>query len=109
MLETLFNSYVKERVLLFVYTHQEGYAKEITQKLDLPLRSVQLQLKRLEDGGVLVCRKIDRAIIYQMNLRYPFYKELVLILEKVLSLLPEGDRRDNFTPRLRPRRSGKPL
>ncbi|MFH1653897.1 MAG: winged helix-turn-helix domain-containing protein [Pseudomonadota bacterium] len=109
MLEALFNSYDKERILLYLYTHQEGYAQEIRQKLGLSLRSVQLQLKRLEDGGVLVCRTRDRTIVYQFNPRYPLAKELTTILEKVLSLLPEKDRKKYFTPRLRPRRSGKPL
>jgi len=109
MLETLFNSYSRERVLLYLYTHQEGYAQEIRQKLSLPLRAVQLQLKRLEQGGVLVCRKRDRTYVYQLNPNYPFYKELTAILEKALMLLPKKDRKSNFTPRLRPRRIGKPL
>jgi predicted transcriptional regulator len=109
MLETLFNSPIKEQVLLYVYTHKEGYGKEIARELDLPLRSVQLQLKKLEEGGVLVCRKRDRAVLYQLNPRYPFYKELCAILEKALTLMPEEIRRERFTPRLRPRRAGKPL
>lgn len=109
MLETLFNSRTKERVLLFIYTHREGYAKKISRELSLPLRSVQLQLKRMENGGVLVCKKTDRALIYQFNPLYPFYKELKTMLEKLLSLLPERDRENNFTPRLRPRKIGKPL
>lgn len=109
MLEALFNNSTKERVLLYLYSHQEGYGKEIARSLDLPLRSVQLQLKKLEVGDVLVCRKRDRALVYQLNPRYPFYKELVLILEKTLTLIPEKDRRAHFTPRLRPRRRGKPL
>lgn len=109
MLETLFNSYTKERVLLYLYVYQEGYAQEIRQKLNLPLRSVQMQLKRLEEGGVLICRQRDRTIVYQLNPRYTFFKELTTILEKLLYLLPEKDRKNNFTPRLRPRRRGKPL
>lgn len=109
MLEALFNSRTKERVLLYVYTYQEGYAQEIRRTLNLPLRSVQLQLKRLEAGGVLVCKKRDRTYVYQLNPRYPFYKELVKTLERALSFLPDDERRKYFTPRLRPRRMGKPL
>lgn len=109
MLETLFNNATKERVLLYLYTHQEGYGKEMSRSLEIPLRSIQLQLKKLEEGGVLVCRKRDRTLVYQLNPRYPFYRELVAVLEKALSLLPEDERRKRFTPRLRPRRRGKPL
>lgn len=109
MLEALFSNSTKERVLLYLYTHQEGYGKEISRLLGIALRSVQLQLKGLEEGGVLVCRKRDRTLVYQLNPRYPFYKELVAILEKALTLLPVDERREKFTPRLRPRRMGKPI
>jgi hypothetical protein len=109
MLETLFNSTTKERVLLYLYTHQEGYAQEIRKKLNLSLLGVQLQLKKLEDGGVLVCKKRDRTLVYQFNPRYPFYKELVALMEKVLLLMPDKERKGLFTPRLRPRKRGKDI
>ena len=109
MLETLFGNRTKEKVLLYLYTHGEGYAQEIRQKLNLPLRSVQLQLKRLEEGGILVCRERDRTIVYQLNPRYPFYKEVVQILEKLMQALSPEIRNRFYMPRLRPRRRGKPL
>ncbi|MBU4485154.1 hypothetical protein KKA47_07030 [bacterium] len=109
MLESLFNNATRERVLLYIYTYQEGYAQEIRIKLDLSLRSVQLQLKRLEDGGILICKKRDRTLVYKLNPRYPFYKELISLLEKALFLMPESDRKENFTPRLRPRKRDKTL
>lgn len=109
MLEALFKTKTKELVLLYLYTYQEGYAQEIRKLLDLPLRSVQLQLKAMEEGGVLVCKRRDRTIVYQLNLRYPFYKELTKLLEKALLIMPEKDRKKYFTPRLRPRRLGKEL
>ena len=109
MLEALFNSTAKERALLYLYTYQEGYGQEIARTLELTLRNVQVQLKKLEEGGVLVCRKRDRTLLYQLNPRYPFYKELCSILEKMLTLMPDEMRRKYFAPRLRPRRTGKPL
>jgi predicted transcriptional regulator len=109
MLEVLFNSESREKVLLYLYVYQEGYAKEISRGLELPLRSVQLQLKRLEEGGVLIARRVDRAIVYQFNPRFPLMKELATMLEKVLLLMPESKRKKYYTPRLRPRRLSKPL
>ncbi|MDO8608409.1 MAG: winged helix-turn-helix domain-containing protein [Phaeospirillum sp.] len=109
MLEFLFGNKTKEKVLLYLYTHGEGYAQEIRQELGLPLRSVQLQLKRLEEGGILFCRERDRTIVYQLNPRFPFYKEIALILEKALKALPPEVRNRFYNPRLRPRRRGKPL
>lgn len=109
MLEALFGNRTKEKVLLYLYTHGEGYAQEMRQKLGLPLRSVQLQLKRLEEGGILFCRERDRTIVYQLNPRYPFYSELISIIEKLFGALTPEVRRKFYMPRLRPRRRGKPL
>lgn len=109
MLETLFGNRTMEKVLFFLYSHGEGYAQEIRRKLNLPLRSVQLQLQRMEQGGILFCRQRDRTLVYQLNPRYPFYKDLIAIIDKSLLSLPEETRRTLYTPRLRPRRRGKPL
>ena len=109
MLESLFGNKTKEKVLLYLYSYGEGYAQEMRQKLNLPLRSVQLQLKGLEEGGVLVCRERDRTIVYQINPRYPFYKELTALIEKLFQALPQATRARFYMPRLRPRRRGKPL
>ena len=109
MLKSLFGNDTKEKVLLYLHTHQEGYAQEIRRNLKLPLRSVQLQLARLEEGGILVCQPRDRTIVYKLNTRCPFTKELVAILERVLAALPKEDRVRFYTPRLRPRRLTKPL
>ncbi|MDO8643506.1 MAG: helix-turn-helix transcriptional regulator [bacterium] len=109
MLEALFGNKTKEQVLLFLYIYQEGYAKQIQRILGLPLRSVQLQAKNLEQNGILTAKKQDRAIVYQLNPRHPFYKELTALLEKLLNARPEKIRQEKYTPRLRPRRLGKPL
>lgn len=109
MLEVLFGNKTKEKVLLYLHSHGEGYAQEIRQKLELPLRSVQLQLKRMEEGGVLFCRERDRTVVYQLNPRYPFYHELIALIEKLMQALPAEVRTRFYMPRLRPRRRGKPI
>ena len=80
MLEALFGNKVKEQVLLYLYTYKEGYAQEIRKNLEINLRSVQLQLNRLEQEGVLVCWKRDRTYVYKLNTLYPFYNELIALL-----------------------------
>lgn len=109
MLEALLGNRTKEKVLLYLYIYGEGYAQEIRQKLELSLRSVQLQLKGMEEGGILFCRKRDRTIVYQLNPRYAFYNEVVALLEKFLQALSPEVRNKFYRPRLRPRRCGKPL
>lgn len=109
MLEALLGNRTKEKVLLYLYTYGEGYAQEIRRTLNLSLRSVQLQLKGMEEGGILICRKRDRTLVYELNPRYPFYRELAGLLEKFWQVLSPDIRNKFYTPRLRPRRYGKPL
>jgi len=109
MLEALFGNKTMEKVLFYLYTYSEGYAQEIRRTLNLPLRSVQLQLNRMEQGGILSCRKRDRTWVFELNPRYPFYRELTNIIDKGLTSLSPEVRRAFYTPRLRPRRRGKPL
>jgi hypothetical protein len=45
-----------ERVLIFLLTRHEGYAREIAQLFDTNLYAIQRQLDKLESGGVLVSR-----------------------------------------------------
>lgn len=109
MLEALLGNRTKEKVLLYLYVYGEGYAQEIRRRLRISLRSVQLQLKRLEEGRIIFCRKRDRALVYRLNTGYPFYRELAALLEKYLMALSFEARRTFYTPRLRPRRQQKPL
>ena len=108
MLETLFGNSTIERVLFFITVYGEGYGNGIANTFDIPLLSVQKQLKRLEDGGVLVSQLKGKTRIYEFNPRYPFLNELKNILEKALELLPEREIKKYYRKRTRPRRKGKP-
>ena len=109
MLEPILGSLSCERVLIFILTNQEGYAREIARFFNTDLDPVQKQLKKLEVGGVLVSRTAGRTRLYSFNPRYPFLKELRSLLEKALSFYPEKEREDLVMSRRRPRRRGKPL
>ena len=109
MLETLFGTANIERVLVFLLTRQEGYAREIAQFFNTNLYAIQRQLDKLEAGGVLVSRTAGRTRLYQFNPRYPFLNELKPLLEKALSFYPEDLRERLVMNRRRPRRRDKPL
>jgi predicted ArsR family transcriptional regulator len=109
MLESLFRSPVKGQVLLYLHTHGESYAREIARDLGLYVRAAQYHLTRMEQDGVLYSKLKGKVRLFGINPRYPFKKELDALLEKTLSFLPEDERRRLYTPRLRPRRTGKPL
>ena len=109
MLTPLFGTENSERVLIFLLTRNEGYAREIAQFFDTNLYAIQRQFDKLEAGGVLVSRTAGRTRLYQFNPRYPFLNELKQLLEKALSFYSEEVRENLVMNRRRPRKRGKPL
>ena len=63
----------------------------------------------MEKGGVLYSLLRGKIRLFGMNPRYPFIKELSALLEKALSFMTDAQSTVLFKPRLRPRRTGKPL
>jgi predicted ArsR family transcriptional regulator len=109
MLVPLLATENSERVLIFLLSRNEGYAREIAQFFDTNLYAIQRQLDKLEAGGVLVSRTVGRTRLYQFNPRYPFLNELKQLLEKALSFYPEDVRENLVMNRRRPRKRDKPL
>jgi DNA-binding transcriptional ArsR family regulator len=109
MLEPLLESSSKEKILIYIYTHGESYPREISVSLGYHVNTVQYQLLKLEGGGVLYSKLKGRVRLFGFNPRYPFKKELEALLAKALSFVPEEELDRLYRPRLRPRRTGKPL
>ena len=109
MLESLLGSIGCERVLMFLFARDEGYAREIARFFDTDLDPVQKQLDKLESGGVFVSRMAGRTRLYTFNPRYPFLDELRALLEKALAFYPDDLQDRLVMSRRRPRRRGKPL
>lgn len=109
MLESLFGSINAERVLMFLFAREKGYAREMSRFYDTGFSPIYKQLERLEFGGVLVSHKIGKTREFVFNPRYPFLKELKSLLDKALSFYPEAERENLVMNRRRPRRSGKKL
>jgi DNA-binding transcriptional ArsR family regulator len=108
MLESLFESEKKEKILFFLYSHGEGYAREIARTFRFNLNTVQNQLKKLESHGVLYSRLRGKVRIFSFNPRYPFKKELGALLKKAMMYLPEKEVERYYWPRLQPKKTGKP-
>jgi predicted transcriptional regulator len=109
MLESLLGSINRERVLLFLYSRDEGYAREIARFYKTDLSQIQKQLERLEIGNIVFSKMSGKTRVYSLNPRYPFLKELQTLLEKVLSFYPPNEYEELTRSRKRPRRKGKPL
>ena len=109
MLEPLLESEIKEKILLYVYTHGESYPSEIAKAFKFYINAVQNQLLNLEKGGIFYSKLKGKVRLFGINPRYPFKKELEALLEKTLKFVPEKEKEQYYKPRLRPRRTGKPL
>ena len=109
MIETLLGSKNAERVLIYIFAREEGYAREISRFYNTDLKSIQNQLDKLEAGGVLVSREVGKTRPYSFNPRYPFLNELRALLEKALSFYSEKEREELMMNRQRPRPKGKSL
>ncbi|MDO9578612.1 MAG: hypothetical protein Q7J16_12065 [Candidatus Cloacimonadales bacterium] len=109
MLEALLGSINKERILIYLYCRESGYAKEIAEFYQVPLTPLLNQLNNLENGGILVSQQKGRTRFFQLNPRYPFLTELRQLLEKTLSFYPEDLQNQLQNNRRRPRRNGKAI
>jgi hypothetical protein len=109
MIESLLGSKNAERVLIYIFAREEGYAREISGFYETDLKSVQMQLDKFEKSGVLVSRAVGRTRPYVFNPRYPFLSELKALLEKALSFYPRDEREELVMNRRRPRAKGKNL
>jgi predicted transcriptional regulator len=90
MLEALIGSKIRERVLFYLVSRKEGYAREIAEFYQSSLSPVQHQLDRLESGNVLVSRLSGKTRVYSFNPRYPFLQELLIFTRDAIVVLRHG-------------------
>ena len=109
MIETLLGSKNAERVMIYIFSREEGYAREIASFYSTDVKPVQMQLDKFEKSGVLVSRSVGRTRPYEFNPRYPFLNELKALLEKALSFYPAEEQEKLTMNRRRPRAKGKKL
>ncbi len=109
MIEVLLGSKNAERVLLFLFAREEGYAREIARFYNTDVKSIQGQLDKMERGGVVVSRMVGKTRPYTLNPRYPFLNEVKALLEKALSFYPVEEQANLTMNRRRPRAKGKQL
>ena len=109
MLEVLFGSKNRERVLQYVLANGEGYAKEMADFYGTSLDPIQKQLEKLELGGVFVSKTVGRTRLFMFNPRYAFGKELKELLEKAREYYDPKELERLNMQRKRPRRARKPL
>jgi hypothetical protein len=109
VLEALFGNRTASCVLLFLQCYGEGHAQRIADTFGFGLNMTQRQLKRLEQHGVLVSRRLGNLRLFSFNERNPTVRNLKPFLEAELATLPEPAQQRFFRQRQRPRQSSKAL
>jgi DNA-binding transcriptional ArsR family regulator len=107
-LDALFGNRTAAEILLFVALNREAYAQELADRFGLSLSTVQNQLRRLAEGGVLAASARGRTRLYALNPRFAVVRELESMLRRAFEYLPERER-ERYTARRRPRAPGKRL
>ena len=108
MLEGLFGNPVIEKVLFTLFVYGEGYPLGMAKTYDEPVNKFQQQLKRLEDGGIIVSRLVGKVRLYAFNPQYPFKVELQALIARAFEFVPDREKELYYRKRTRPRRKGKP-
>ena len=62
--------------LLFGSSNRERYVREIARDSDLALRTVQQELAKLHESGLIVCRKHPFYCFYSANRFHPLFMTL---------------------------------
>ena len=109
MLDELFGSKNRERVLQYIDVNGEGYAKKIADFYDSSVDPIKKQLERLEVAGVLVSQTVGRTRLFMLNPRYAFKDELLALLKKAREFYSPQEQERLSKQRKRPGRTGKPL
>ena len=94
---------------MYLYTHGEAYPTEIAKAFKFYLNTVQNQLLNMERDGLLYSRLKGKVRLFGINPRHALKKEIEMLLEKILNFIPQEEKKKFYRPRLRPRRTGKPL
>ena len=108
-LEAILGNRTAALVLLFIEAYGEGHANRIATTYEIRLRSVQVQLQKLESNGVLVSRLVGRTRVFTWNPRSPTVRNLRTFLRAELDALPKDQVKRYYRQRQRPRRTGKKL
>lgn len=93
MLDGLFGSKNRERILLFLFVNHKCYGTQLQTKLKTPLTPIQKTLQKLEKHGILESIFEGKTRIYQFNPLFPYLEELEALLKRAYALLPSLEKK----------------
>ena len=108
MLEALLESAVKEKILLFLHVNDGSYPNEIARNFNFNVNAVQFQLKKLENAGVVFSELRGKVRLYGLDPAYAFGRELEVLLQKALALVPAAEKGKYYVRRRGPLQPERP-
>lgn len=102
-LKVILGNKTAEKVLLHVYHFESSYASQIARDHGIHLYSVQKQLERFAQGGILNKERRGRTVLYSFNHRNPFSKPLQQLIKEVYDSIPLEEKSGLFSPRYKRR------
>jgi len=109
VLAQLLGSQAAASVLLHLYHHGETYGRAAAGDMEVSLLSVQRQLDKFEETGVLVSREVGRTRLYQWNPKSLIANRLRDLVSVVYDGIPLAQRQQIFAKRRLPRAKKKPV
>lgn len=111
MLSVLLGSDTAEKVLQYLLQREKAYSNEISKFYSISDSMTRKQLTKYEKANVVVVKQLANIKYYELNKRYPFYRELTLLLKRAFEAYPEELQKSlkDFDSRDRYRKSDKPL
>jgi DNA-binding HxlR family transcriptional regulator len=109
MLDKIFGTKTASYTLLHLFHYGELHARGLSRDIEISLSTVQKQLKKFEDSGVVVSKKIGNTRIFSFNKKSPLTKPLMELVGIIHASMSVDDKEILFKSRKRPRRAGKPV
>ena len=107
-LRDLFGSRAAEATLLHLYHYGESYGRAISSDFEISLDSVQRQLEKFENAGILVSKSQGRTLLFTWNPKSGLTEAMKNLVATVYERIPLAKRPEVFPARRRPRRKDKP-
>lgn len=106
-LAELLGSKTAEKIFFYLHHYPEGHARGIAVNMGMGFSQVERQLKKYENIGLLISRKVGKSRVYQFNPRYIFHSQVKDMVIKLYNALPLLEKKELFPTRQKPRRRDK--
>jgi uncharacterized protein len=103
MLETLFGSKLRVKVLgqLFTHTDERYYVRQLAVLIGEDSTNVSRELARLENAGILVSTVEGKQKYYQTNRKSPVFKEIKMLMTRMPVSITSSSVTARFNQRLK--------